>query len=75
VSATTVKAPDLGGITVTATFLPEDLYDNTNAHSAVSVRINSNSYITIPEEIRPDKRRSQTLIINLVIPSSLITYT
>ena len=74
-TATVIKAPDLGGITVTATFLPEDLYDNTNAHSAVSVRINSNSYITIPEEIRPDKRRSQTLIINLVIPSSLITYT
>ena len=75
VSATTVKAPDLGGVIISATFLPESVYDNTDAHSAIYVRINSNSTITIPVQIRPDKRRSQTLIVNLAIPSSLVTYT
>ncbi|MCB5279899.1 MAG: hypothetical protein LHW59_10325 [Candidatus Cloacimonetes bacterium] len=74
VSATTVKAPELGGVVISATFLPESVYDNTHAHSAIYVRINSNSTITIPAQIRPDKRRSQTLIVNLAIPSSLITY-
>lgn len=63
------KFPDLGTATVSAVFASGSSsgYDNTNAHSVSEVKINSNSYITIDSAIRPDKRFSQTLIINIIV--------
>ena len=58
--------PETGTKTIVARWGADSIYDNSNPHAAYKVKINSGSYITIPSAIRPDKKRGQVLIINVV---------
>lgn len=66
VNAQVFVFPELGTKTITATWDSSTAYDNSNAHGAYQVRVNSGSYVTIPSAVRPDKKKGQTLIINMV---------
>ena len=67
VDAEVFRFPELGTATIVAVFPSyDDFYDLTHAHSVTKVQVNSGTAITIDSDIRPDKRRSQTLIVNII---------
>ena len=66
VNAKVFVFPELGTKTITATWDKDSIYDNSNPHAASQVKVNSGAYISIPSAIRPDKKKGQTLIINVV---------
>lgn len=61
------RYPELGTATIVAIYpAGGSFYDLTNVNSVRTVKVNSNAAITIDSSIRPDKRRSQTLIVNII---------
>ncbi len=63
------RYPELGTATIVAIYpAGGSFYDLTNVNSVRTVKVNSNTAITIDSSIRPDKRRSQTLIVNVITP-------
>ena len=63
-----VEFPELQTGIVHATFPPGGVYENVNPHAVEAVQVNNSAWMSIPELRRPDKKASQTLIINVRYP-------